>query len=249
MTRMPILTYHSLDATGSAISVRPDVFARQMAEMARNGLRGISLREAIDHREKLDKWPERSVVLTFDDGYDNFSTFALPAILRHGFSATVFLIGRHIGGVNDWGPAPEGLGSQKMMSWDQIREMTSAGIEAGAHTLTHPDLRRLGEEALREEITGSRREVEDRIGNPVETFAYPFGYSSGAAERIVRGEFRAACTTVLRRVSDDDRHRLPRLDIYYLKDLSRFSRAIEGKLDGYLRVRRWGRSVKSLVAG
>lgn len=249
MNRMPILTYHSLDATGSTISVRPDVFAQQMAELARNGMRGISLREAIDHREKFDEWPERSVVLTFDDGYENFSTFALPAILRHGFSATVFLISRHIDGINDWGPAPEGLGRQQMMSWDQVREMTSAGIEAGAHTLTHPDLRKLGEEALREEITGSRREVEDRTGIPVETFAYPYGYLSGAAVRIVRSEFRAACTTSLGRVTGEDPHLLPRLDVYYLKDLSRFSRAIEGRLDGYLRVRRWGRLVKSLIAG
>lgn len=249
MSALTILTWHSIDPGGSVISIAPQLFSKQMDAIAAAGFRGVSLREAVRHREMNGRWPGKTVVLTFDDGYENFSSFALPAILRHGFSATVFLISRHMGGINDWGPAPEGLGRQKMMSWNQVREMSSAGIEAGAHTRTHPDLRMLGNDALNEEISGSRREIEDEIGSPVETFAYPFGYLNEAACRIVGAEFRAACTTSLSRVTGEDPHLLPRLDIYYLRDLSRFSRAIEGRLDGYLRVRRWGRSVRSLIAG
>ncbi|QQS48577.1 MAG: polysaccharide deacetylase family protein [Acidobacteriota bacterium] len=244
---MTILTWHSIDPGGSVVSVRPEQFADQMSAIADAGYNGISLRQALIHREREGEWPAKSVVLTFDDGYENFYSDALPEIARHGFSATVFLISRHIDGFNDWATPPDGLGRQRMLSWAQVREAAAAGIEIGAHTRTHPDLRRLSEAEARHEIIESRIEIEDRAGCEARTFAYPFGYRSRTADRIVAGEFSAACTTDLRRASTRTWHALPRIDVYYLRRIDRFVRALDGRLDNYLALRRWGRHVRTML--
>src|SRR5262245_62173369 len=135
-----------------------------------------------------------------------------------------------------------------MLSWSQLSELSSAGIEIGAHTRTHRDLRRLSTPEARDEIAGSRAEIEDRLGRSVESFAYPFGYASPDAREIVKGEFRAACTTVLRRACLEPLHELPRVDMYYLRAPRQLRRLLDGRLDHYLTIRRLARSARSLMA-
>ncbi len=242
-----ILTYHSLDTSSSVVSVTPREFADQMAVLAEAGFRGVSLREALSYREAHDVWPERSVVLTFDDGYANFYEEAMPTLARHDFTATVFVISGHVGKRNDWAPPPAGLGLREMLTWPQIIELSSAGIEIGAHTRAHKDLRQLSAPEAQEEISGSRAEIEDRLSQAVESFAYPFGHVSPAALDIVRREFRAACTTVLRRASEEPLHELPRVDMYYLRAPHQLLRLLEGRLDRYLAIRRLGRLARAAL--
>ncbi|MGH9901722.1 MAG: polysaccharide deacetylase family protein, partial [Pyrinomonadaceae bacterium] len=249
-TTMLILTYHSLDTSGSVISLAPEVFAGQMACLADGGWRGVSLGEAVEHRDAEGSWPERTVALTFDDGYENFYESAWPVLRRHGFSATVFLVSGHVGGSNDWDAPPAGLGERRILSWSQAAELARAGIEIGAHTRTHPDLRRLPAEQIKEEVAGSRVEIEDRLGRAVESFAYPFGGTSRAAVEAVGGEFRAACTTELKRANGEPPHQLPRIDMYYVRSSKGFARLLDGRLDNYLAVRRLVRRVRgALFAG
>lgn len=247
MNSLAVLTYHSLDTSGSVVSVAPEAFAAQMSALAEAGFRGVSLGEAFTYREERNAWPERSVVLTFDDGYANFYEAALPALARHGFTATVFVVSGHVGGRNDWEPPPAGLGLRPMLSWSQLAEMSSAGIEIGAHTRRHKDLRQLSTLEAQVEIGGSRVEIEDRLGRSVESFAYPFGYVSQASLEIVRKEFRAACTTVLRRAVAEPLHELPRVDMYYLRTPRQLLRMLDGRLDRYLMIRRLARSAWSAL--
>src|SRR5262245_24852483 len=135
-----------------------------------------------------------------------------------------------------------------MLSWSQLSELSSAGIEIGAHTRSHRDLRRLSTPEARDEIAGSRAEIEDRLGRSVESFAYPFGYASSNVIEIVRKEFRAACTTVLRRAGGEPLHQLPRVDMYYLRTPQQLRRLLDGRLDRYLTIRRLARSARSLFA-
>ena len=246
---LPILTYHSLDQSGSVISVSPERFRQQMSVLKRLGFRGISLAEAVRHRDDQGTWPERTVVLTFDDGYENVYSHAGPTLRRHGFSATVFLVTGHVGGLNDWGVPPSGFGSQPMMDWAQALELRQAGWEIGAHTRTHPDLRRLSADRAELEIRTSRLEIEDHLGGPVPSFAYPFGYVSARAASVVEREFRAACLTELRRATGEDSLSLPRVDAYYLKRPEQLVRLVEGRLDGYLTLRRIGRRVRAAALG
>ncbi|MFQ5667863.1 MAG: polysaccharide deacetylase family protein [Candidatus Binatia bacterium] len=218
-----------------------------MRALADRGFRGISLREAVSHREAHGSWPTRCAVLTFDDGYANVFDVAVPALAQHGFTATVFLVTGHVGGRNDWAPPPAGLGTQPMLSWEQVAELSAAGMEVGAHTRTHPDLQRLSAAAAKEEIVTCRADIESRLQQPVESFAYPFGRVSPASSAIVRREFHTACTTVLRRAGPDGSHSLPRVDMYYVRSVHTFERLLSGRLDGYLAVRRWGRLVRPIL--
>ncbi|MBL8188771.1 MAG: polysaccharide deacetylase family protein [Acidobacteria bacterium] len=244
---LAILTYHSIDDSGSVVSIAPHVFAEQMKALAAAGFQGISLHEALAFRQANRHWPERCVVLTFDDGFANFYETAMPELAKHDFTATVFVISGHVGGNNDWDSPPAGLGSQRMLSWPQVKELAKQGIEIGAHTRTHPDLRRLSEPDIEEEIAGCCAEISDHIGQPVENFAYPYGYRNHQAEAVVRRTMASACTTELRRTNEDPLHLLPRVDMYYLQSTPQLTSLVEGKLDGYLTIRRWGRTVRQVL--
>ena len=238
-----ILTYHSLDTSGSILSVAQHQFAEQMAYLADSGFRGISLREAVAYRDANGAWPEQCVVLTFDDGYANFYESALPVLMQHDFRATVFLLTDLMGGFNDWGPPPALLGTQRLLSWEQAAELAAVGIELGSHTRTHPDLQHLTRQEAEDEIIASRDAIAVHLEQPVESFAYPFGNVSPAASATVKREFRAACTTILKRVGREPLHSLPRIDMYYIQSVFTFKHLLNGNLDPYLALRRWGRSL------
>ncbi len=243
---LAILTYHSIDTSGSVVSVAPRGLAEHMAVLATLGFRGISLQDAVAHRDTTGSWPERCAVLTFDDGYANFYEEAFGVLRAHGFGATVFLVTGHVGGQNDWAPPPPLLGTRRLLSWEQVKTLAAAGVEIGTHTRTHADLRRLSAAQTEDEIVTSRLDIENRLGKPVVSFAYPFGNVSPAAREIVRREFRASCTTVLQRAGSDTAYDLPRIDMYYFRTRA-LGQVLAGRLDGYLTLRRWGRSLRGLL--
>jgi len=243
--RLAILTYHSVDESGSVLSTAPDTLAQQMACLSHLGIRGVSLGQALAEAENLGQWPERTVALTFDDGYENNLTLAQPILAEHGFSATLYVITGHVNGEHDWEVPPPDLGHIAVLDWEQVAELAAKGWEIGAHTRTHPDLRALRPESVEQEIAGSRNDIEARLGRTVTSFAYPGGFVSKTASTIVAREFEAGCTTELRRAQHmDERPLLPRVDAYYVRDLDRFRRLALGKLDGYLTLRRLGRRIK-----
>ena len=246
--RFAILTYHSVDNTGSVLSTHPETLARQMACLAELGFQGSSLIEVVKQSRRLGRWPERTVAITFDDGYENNLRVAQPILARHDFIASIYLITGHVGGEHDWEQPPAGLGRRSILDWAQVSELADAGWEIGAHTRTHPDLRKLHAEAVAQEIIGSREDIEQRLNRPVETFAYPGGHVSDAATAVVARELTAGCTTVLRRAAGDDPlHLLPRVDMYYLRDLQRLRRLAVGRLDRYLTFRRLARRVRAAL--
>jgi len=165
--------YHSIPPTtsGSRYEVASGRFADQMAWLHRAGWRGVSVREALEVR---GAGTDRLVALTFDDGYEDNYGHALPILTEYGFTATVFLPTGHVGGTNSW---EEGDGpTTALLTWDQAAEMSGAGIEFGSHTVSHLDVRRAGVDAIQHELLESKREIEDRLGTEVVSFAYPYGY-------------------------------------------------------------------------
>jgi peptidoglycan/xylan/chitin deacetylase (PgdA/CDA1 family) len=135
-----------------------------------------------------------------------------------------------------------------LLDWPGLREIAQVGIEIGSHTHTHPRLDRMRAERLEQEIAGSRRALEDGIGVRVATFAYPFGAHHPASVAIVRAHYRAACTTRMAttRISHD-RHLLPRIDAYYLREPHRFARFGTPLGDIYLGMRALGRAARALL--
>lgn len=249
LSRLPILTYHSLDESGSVISVAPALFARQMDRLAAAGYQTLALAEALALLSAGRPFPERRVVLTFDDGYRNVYTHGFPVLQRHGFTATVFLIPDYCGGHNDWPSQPPTVARRPLMSWSEIGELHRHGFEMGAHTLTHPDLTRLSAQAAEQEVGQSKAEIEDRLGTAVTTFAYPYGACDAAAQAAARRHFAGACGTRLGKMHPkSDAYALERVDMYYFKNATLFD-ALPGRLiTPYLKARQVLRDVKTLWA-
>ncbi|MGH3437034.1 MAG: polysaccharide deacetylase family protein [Sciscionella sp.] len=195
---VPILMYHALGTRAapgfSRFTLHPRLFAKHMALLAHRGCRTLTVTQVMELRAQGAACPPGSVVLTFDDGYADFHDQALPVLNKYGFTATLYVTTGHVGGIATWTCADEN-GDRPMLSWSQLAEVTAAGIEIGAHSHTHPELDMLSPLEIREEVTRSRGELTDRLGVPVTSFAYPFGYFSRVVtEAVADAGFASACT-------------------------------------------------------
>jgi peptidoglycan/xylan/chitin deacetylase (PgdA/CDA1 family) len=238
-----ILTYHSLDDSGSVISTHPDLFREQIERFVELRIPVVPLRDA-------GRAPG-SLALTFDDGYDNFLEFGYPVLAKYGLPATLFPISGYCGLRAGWlwsrssARRPPGL-----MGLSALRALSGSGIEIGAHTVHHPDLTALPEERAEREIRESRFSLEDGLGRAVEAFAYPYGACTPAVKRLVKRHFRLACGTSLAYLTGKcDPFYLPRLDAYYLRRRLWYSRLM--KLDGraYMACRRLLREARGGARG
>lgn len=180
-----VLMYHGVEDVPSdphQLCVTPAKFAEQMTWLAERGLRGVSMGELL---AAVRSGRERGLVgLTFDDGYVNVLENALPELRRHGFTATMFIISGLLGGTNEWedGGAPV----WRLMSAGQVAEVAAAGMEIGSHSRTHPRLRGVETDRLREEVAESRSSLGGLLGASVQGFAYPYGSMDAAAREAVR---------------------------------------------------------------
>jgi peptidoglycan/xylan/chitin deacetylase (PgdA/CDA1 family) len=216
MSRIPILTYHSIDSSGSVISTPPEKFRNQMQFLYDASFQIISLKEVVRQIEAGNALPERSVALTFDDGFENFYSEAYPLLKKFGFAASVFLVSGYCEKDNQWGGQPSMIPKLNLLSWEQIREMAGNGIEFGSHTVNHPDLTALSGKEAEEEIINSKSMMEDRIGSKVAFFAYPYGKMNANTKAIVAREFTGACSTKMEMATaGSDVYALPRIDMYY----------------------------------
>jgi len=240
---MLILTYHSIDESGSVISTAPSTFKQQMLFLKRSGHRCISLRELCRAWEAGEDNLSRSVVLTFDDGYANFKLHAVPVLESCGFSATVFIVAGHAGAYNNWPGQLPIVPHLPLLGWGDLRQLAREGFEIGGHSLTHQALSGASKDALDREVRVSKDIIGQRIGCPVESFAYPYGIADRVASDCVSAHYRAACTTEMGEVGPaDPRHLLKRIDSYYLRRLVLF-RSIDSALGrSYLSVRKLGRN-------
>lgn len=187
-----VLGYHSIDDTGSFMSVSCGAFRLQMARLRDWGYRGVTLSEWL--REPSIGTP-KPVALTFDDGYRNNYELALPILKEFGFQATVFLATAFMEKENTWmrGGAMPRL---PMLSWDQAARMLDDGMEFQSHSNTHPDLSTQPPDAVREEVRCSHEVIARRLGTTPDLFCYPFGRFNKTVLDVLRGEgVRAAVTT------------------------------------------------------
>lgn len=193
----PILMYHAFAGPGEPASrfiIPLRRFSLQMAWLKGRRYHVLSLNEYLDYRRQSCPPPERSVVITIDDGYREVLTRAYPVLRRHGFPATVFLPTRRMGACNDWdrdGP----LAGRPLLSWSEALALLDGGLSFGAHTRTHPRLATLGVEQARCEIAGSRADLEQALSMQVRHFAYPFGeYNAALEAEAADAGFEAACS-------------------------------------------------------
>jgi peptidoglycan/xylan/chitin deacetylase (PgdA/CDA1 family) len=209
-----ILTYHSIDETGSVISVSERSFRRHVAWLAEGHVRVVPL----THITSVPS-DEDAVAITFDDGLASFGRLAAPLLLDAGLPTTVFVVTDAVGSTNVWrGRQDAGIPVQPLIDWAQLGALHEAGIDLGAHTCTHPRLTTLAGDALEREIVASKQRLARELGVEARTFAYPYGAVSPEARDVVARTFHFGCTTRLAALAlEEDPAMLPRLDSYYLR--------------------------------
>ena len=213
---IPILMYHSIQHVSRkeimrSIHVSPLSFKIQMLLLKVLGYRGCSVSEAIEALKTGRD--EKLVALTFDDGYRNFVTNALPTLERCGFSATVYIVSDLIGDSNRW-DGNTGISKNELMSTDEIKLCIARGIEIGCHSATHPKLTDNKVDLERELLT-SKRNLEDALGILVKAFCYPYGiYNQAIKKSLQQYEYSSATTMIRGRASSHDNVlELPRIPI------------------------------------
>jgi peptidoglycan/xylan/chitin deacetylase (PgdA/CDA1 family) len=198
---LPILMYHNIAPAPRGLRVyrslyvSPASFARQMRLLRACGYTGLSISDAMPYLRGEQRG--RIAVITLDDGYADNLASALPVLRACGFTATCYAVSGHLGGYNAWDA--ERLGIRKpLMTAQQLRQWRDGGMEVGSHTRTHPHLTHCDDTQLREEIHGSKAELEERLGSAVTQFCYPYGDVDERVAAITREAGYAAATATHR---------------------------------------------------
>lgn len=210
----------------------PSLFARQLQYLRDNGYKVVDLDAAIRSMESGIN-SQKSVVITFDDGYRDFYVNAHPALRKFGFTATVFL---PTGFISNTPTTSKGI---KYLTWSEVRELASAGIRFGSHTVTHPQLVLLDRKSVEKELRDSKEAIENELGSVVTSFAYPFAFpqSDKVFTQFVRDLLReqgyenGVCTAIGTSRNDDDPLFLPRLPVNSYDDLDLFRVKLEAGYD------------------
>ena len=182
---VPIIMYHSIDNPHhfSGIVVSPDHFRKQIKYLKKHRYNVISLDRLVTAIKEKKSLPKNSVVITFDDGYEDNYTNAFSILKEYNFPATIFVI------VNL-------VGHEGYVTWEQLREMGKYGITTGSHTLDHVHLPGVPLEWQSHQIKDSKKIIEEKLGHKIDYLAYPSGgFSDGTKDIVEEAGYKGACTT------------------------------------------------------
>jgi peptidoglycan/xylan/chitin deacetylase (PgdA/CDA1 family) len=208
------LTYHSLDDSGSAISLPPAAFERHAAWLTSGRVRVLPLDELVARSDVEGD----AVAVTFDDGFLNVRG-AVERLRDRGVPVTLFVVTGHVGDTNRWGGRTHpGVPTLPLLGWSDLEILMTRGAAIESHTRTHRSLTALASDALDEELQGCRRDLQSRLGVDSRHLAYPYGAVDARVAAHAAASFRYAHTTDYRLVTAADAPlQLPRLDMRYFQ--------------------------------
>ena len=216
---VPIITYHNVtDGKNALNNVTPASFAVQMKFLKKHYYNVISFDDYVLGTKKGRAFGRNTVVIHFDDGYEDNYTNAFPILKTYRFPASIFIVS-------------DSVGTPNFITWDQIKEMEKHDIEFGSHTRRHAYLPDVSYELAVDEIVNSKKIIEDRLGHPIKYFVYPSGGFSESVEGIVMNAgYEAAATT--NRGTDTFNRNLFELNRVRIKDKDN-SFVLWAKVSGY----------------
>jgi peptidoglycan/xylan/chitin deacetylase (PgdA/CDA1 family) len=238
-----VLTYHSIDDSGSPVSLSAAVFRTHLDWLTRGSVAVLPLAQLLEDKRGRD-----AVALTFDDAFTNIKE-PVGELIARGLSATLFVVSKHAGHRNDWGGkrAP-GIPHLPLLDWDELGTLAARGVSIGAHSRSHPMLSALTDEAIEEEVGGGADDIEQRLGQRPTDFAYPYGDLDDRVTAAASRHFARACTTDLRTLSGGEAANLiPRLDMYYFRRPGAIEAWGTAAFDRYVAWCRFKRAVRRLV--
>lgn len=240
-----ILTYHSIDSSGSAISISEQDFRRHVRWLATGKVRVVPLDALVTRDDGHD-----SVALTFDDAFQNFAAVAAPLLEENALPAALFIATQRVGGTNAWhSPAQSShVPVLPLLDWDGIASVAERGVAIGSHTRTHRPLTSLDEQSVTDELEGSFDDLKKELGVAPTALAYPYGDASTRERNQAASVYKLALSTELRSVGEiEDLHMLPRIDAYYLRVPGRLESFGSAAFNRYLRIRGRGRRLRASV--
>jgi peptidoglycan/xylan/chitin deacetylase (PgdA/CDA1 family) len=214
------------------------MFYEQMAWL-KSHAQVMPLSALVETLSKRRAFPDCTVVLTFDDGFQDFAEQAAPMLLRHGFPATVFLPTGWCGRTNAWPGQPAWVEPQPLMDWKTIAELTGKGFDFGGHSVSHPSLTDIPSQQVEQELAECKRTIEAHTGVAPRHFCYPYGKWNDSVRRAVKLHYAGACSTAAGLIeSASDAFSLPRVDAHYVKNHSWFRSMFTRRFATYIATRR-----------
>lgn len=241
-----ILMYHAISDAAGPTNIDVATFRGQMDALAAGGYQPVSLVKLAAWHQGRDELPPRAIVITFDDGFADFGGQAAPILLDRGWSATVFLPTGHLGGPENWSVSDGS--ARQLLTWAQVENLAARGIDFGGHSVSHADLTKLVSTDLEREIRQSYQDIENHLGRAPIGFAPPYGRANGAVRAAIGKWFRLSVGTRLQRTTRDcDILDLPRIEMHYFRDLTRWKAYLDGRAEIYFESRRALRYMRQIA--
>jgi peptidoglycan/xylan/chitin deacetylase (PgdA/CDA1 family) len=225
-----VLAYHAIEPGPAPLCLDPGLFREQLDAIVDSGATTLTVSE-LATALRDGRLPERAVALTFDDGAASVVRTAAPLLAERGLAGTVYCVAGYLGRRNDW---PSQRAGAHRFDLAAAGELATSGLEIGSHGFEHEPVR---ETVATHEVVESKQVLEQALGVPVTSFAYPYG--AVGASGLVRETYDAACAMGLATAGQaSDPWALPRIDIHYVRKPELLLRAIDGSLGPYLALRR-----------
>lgn len=234
MIPIPILNYHSISPGGTSrffrFTLPLETFAQHMKLISDEGYTPLTVENFARSVRISSPLPDKPVILTFDDGFADFYESAFSILKEFRFPATLFVVTSNIEGTCEW-LKPEGEDNRRMLSWSQLNEIQKAGIECGGHSSTHVHLDTVNQDIARQEITQSKDILEQKLGSPVFSMAYPYGhYTRIVRQMVIEAGYSAACAVRnLMSHTNDNLFSLARITVNCETDVARLRELLTGK--------------------
>jgi len=179
---LPILVYHHVrPGSSSTLFVSPEEFDAELAYLKQNNYHTVSFTDLADYLENGKKLPERPVIISLDDGWENQFEYGFPILQKYHDTATFYVVTNY-------------LDHENFMTTEQLKTMVAAGMSIGCHTRSHPPLPGVSSERAWDEIAGAKAILE-QAGFKIDTFAYPYGsYDERIVDMVENAGFRSART-------------------------------------------------------
>jgi len=247
--RIPVLLYHRIDREKDAnmrpFCVDPEAFSEQMAWLAQEGFETITLAQLQQHYQHGEPAPDRSIVITFDDGYYCNYTRVFPMMQAHGLAGTIFLATDLMRK-----PIPATESKESYLSWEEIAEMHEAGFSFQAHGCSHRALTSISLDEVAREARDSKNMIEAQLQKVVRYFCYPFSqYNTQIKSIIKEAGYAGACGgPPFWENGPEDWFEIGRTEILWSDSLTRFRFKINHGLGYYYFTKRQlGKIKKKLI--
>jgi peptidoglycan/xylan/chitin deacetylase (PgdA/CDA1 family) len=229
-SRLAILAFHKIGeppraANGSCWYIGGAEFRRHLEYLATNRWEVISVDDFVRGLSDPEALPKRAALITFDDGYKSLLDCASRCLVDFGYPAVAFVPTHYVEGYNDFDNGKEP--KEAICSWNDLRELERLGISVQSHGIRHRSFRCLSLREQEKEVTCSKRIVEERLGKPVQLFAYPYGHTPAHGRRALgdllkRVGYRAAFLFRggVKEVAREDTYFMPRVGMYPGSDLA-----------------------------